>query len=137
MKKEQGVTLIALILYLILMTFILTIVVRMTTTLYFNLNEIDQNSESAVAISKINMIILNDIKNKNVSITGIDLRHIKLHNLNTLEDITYTATNGVFYRNKVKICDDVRDISITNRNNVIEIYITIGNYSKTMTYVIE
>ena len=137
MRKEKGVTLISLIMYIILMTFVLAIVIRLTFALYSNLNEIDGESESTVDISKFNMYFLNDIKNKHITVSEIDSMHIKLHDNDNLEDITYSVSNKVLYRNKVKICDNVKDIDIVNDNNIIQIYLRIDNYSKETTYVIE
>ena len=45
MKKEQGITLITLILYVILMTFVVAGVSVVTSAFYTNVNEFDKESE--------------------------------------------------------------------------------------------
>ena len=93
MKKEHGVTLISLIIYIIVLLFVLTIVTKLTSALYFNLHDMDKQSDAVVSISKFNMYFLNDIKNKPVtaSVSGTD--SIELTYSNNSEKITYSKTN--------------------------------------------
>ena len=58
MKKEQGITLISLIVYVILLTFIVAAISSITSSFYANINNFDNESESAVAYSKFNMYFL-------------------------------------------------------------------------------
>ena len=53
MKKEQGITLISLIVYVILMTFIVAAMSSITASFYTKINDFDSDSESAVAYSQI------------------------------------------------------------------------------------
>ncbi len=137
MKKEHGVTLISLIIYIIVLLFVLTIVTKLTSALYFNLHDMDKQSDAVVSISKFNMYFLNDIKNKPVtaSVSGTD--SIELTYSNNSEKITYSKTNKALYRNKVKVFDNLDEITITKTGQTIQVYLKIGDYSKIIKYTIE
>lgn len=137
MKKEKGVTLVSLIMYIILMTFIIAIAARLTSALYYNLNEIDKGTEEAVDMARFNMYFLKDIKNDNIYVAESSENYIKFKNTVNSQEITYSVSDGTLYRNKVKICDKVTDISIAAGTTSITIGLKIGNYSKVTTYAIE
>ena len=129
MEKEKGITLISLIMYIVLLTFALVIVINVTSSLYYNLGQIDSDSQAEVSMAKINMFILSDIKGKGTIISDADSDSFVLCNGKTLENITYSVKNEVLYRNKVKICE--------TSDNSMQIYLKIGEYSKTVNYIIE
>lgn len=137
MKKEHGVTLISLIIYIIVLLFVLTIVTKLTSALYFNLHDMDKQSNAVVSISKFNMYFLNDIKNKPVTANVISPNTLELIYSDGSEKITYTKTNKVLYRNKVKVFDSLDEITITKIGQTIQVYLKIGDYSKTIKYTIE
>ena len=68
MKEEKGITLISLIVYVILMSLVISAISSITASFYTNINEFDNESESAVAFSKFNMYFINDIKKENMTI---------------------------------------------------------------------
>ena len=123
MKREKGITLISLIIYIIVLLLVLTMLTRITSSLYFNVKEIDSDFDTAVDIAKFNMYFLNDIKNKPVTAN--------------VEKITYKCTSGALYRNKVKVFDNLDAIEITEIGKNIQVYLKIGDYSKTTSYIIE
>ena len=85
MKKEQGITLISLIVYVILMTFVIAAISSITASFYVNINDFDDESESAVAYSKFNMYFINDIKRKDAKIEEVYNDYIIL---------SYTVSDG-------------------------------------------
>lgn len=142
MKSEKGITLIALIMYVILMTFIVAGVSTITTSFYSNINDVDTTSESAVSLSRFNMYFINDIKEEGVRIVSSSQNRLDLTINNKegkTEPITYSVQNGILYRNKVKICEKVKDINIQVDKNtgIVTIYLKINNYEKTTTYILE
>ena len=141
MKEQKGITLISLIIYVVLITFVVAGVSLLTSSFYKNVREFDNESESVVSYSKFNMYFLNDIKKDKIQIDEYQDNYLILFrkdNLNN-ESIQYSIQNGALYRNKVKICDDVKDGKFTANlsNDTINVYLKIGNYEKTTTYVIE
>ena len=137
MKEEKGVTLISLIIYIMVMILIVALIANISSSFYSNLNEFDSESENAVAFSKFNMIFLNDLKKENIEILDVETDHIALKQDN--QSIEYSAQNKALYRNKVKICDNVQDVNISadTTENIIKVYLKIGEYEKTTEYVIE
>ena len=137
MKREKGITLISLIIYIIVLLLVLTMLTKITSSLYFNVKEIDSDFDIAVDIAKFNMYFLNDIKNKSVTANVIDKNTIELIYSDNSEKITYKGTSGALYRNKVKVLDNLDAIEITEMGKNIQVYLKIGNYSKTTSYIIE
>ena len=136
MKKENGITMLSLIIYVLLMIFVVAAISNITASFYKNVNDFDTESESAVAYSKFNMFFLNDIKKDNIEIEDYKDNYIILA-LNG-EEIQYSIQNNALYRNKEKICENVNNASITvNDGNKITINLKIGDYKKVTTYVIE
>lgn len=154
MKKEQGITLITLIIYVLLMTFILAGISSITASFYSNMNEFDKESESAVAYSKFNMYFLTDIKRKNAKIESWGRKYVVIAYEKDGEgvsggDVTvegkettkveYSLQNDSLYRNKVKICDNVKDAVFTadTEENTIKLEVIIGEYQRNTTYKLE
>ncbi len=144
MKNEKGITLIALIIYIILMTFVVAGVSAITTSFYGNLNEMDNSSESAVSFAKFNMYFINDIKSENVRVvsSGTNYIELSLKNKNgTSQTIKYSIQNNTLYRDKIKICDKIKDSKIVanqeGKKVIIDIYLKIDNYEKTTSYILE
>lgn len=144
MKNEKGITLISLIIYVILMTFVVAGVSAITSSFYNNMNEFDKTSESATSFAKFNMYFLNDIKAESAKIAGnsnsknmIELSYKT--EKGTMQVVTYSMEKGSLYRDRVKICDKVKDLKFeTNKTNgIIEVYMKIDNFEKTTTYKIE
>lgn len=155
MKKESGITLISLIIYVIVMTFVVAAVSGITASFYSNLNDFDKGSESAVSYSKFNMYFIKDIKRKGIQISEAHEDYIILTYEKEAADneigggisvsggetmqIEYVLQNNILYRNKVKICENVNELLITadNVNNIVKIQMTIGDYKKETTYKLE
>ena len=141
MKDERGITLIALIIYVIILTIVVAIVSNITTSFYSNVNEFDSDTESVVSILKFNMYFVKDIKRDEVTVKDIKNNYIILsyYNENGVKiDTQYSMQNNSLYRDKVKICSNVDNVEFSMQDeNVIKINFKIGDYEKTATYVIE
>lgn len=151
MKNEQGITLIALIVYIILMTFVIAGVTAITNSFYNNINEIDKTSESVVSFAKFNMYLINDIKSKNVRIVSNSPNQVQIlfENKNGQDEtVKYSFQNNALYRSSdvnggkrtdIKICDKVTDANIAanTSTNTITVKLLINNYEKTTVYALE
>lgn len=140
MRSQRGVTLISLIIYVIIMTFVIAMISRISSSFYSNMKEFDGESESAVAYSKFNMYFLNDIKREGVNVEEVFDSYIILSYTKDEEivKIEYSVQNKSLYRNKVKICDDVENVKITSNEekNTVTINLKIKEYEKNTTYAI-
>lgn len=146
MKKESGITLISLIIYVILMTFVVAGVTSITASFRTNVGEVDKDAKSAVAYAKFNMYFLNDIKSKNVHIVSSSRDRIELSLTNKngeTENVKYSVQNNSLYRNKVKICDNVKSVTILTskasgmEHETVSVRLKINNYDKTTKYTLE
>lgn len=141
MKKEKGVTLISIVIYVIMMTLIVAGVTAITTSFRSNVSEYDVNTKSAVAFTKFNMYLLKDIKAENVSLYGdVGDNEFQLRYKNkdgSYSYVKYSVQNNILYRDKVKICENVRDASFSGSGKTITVTLLINNYTKTTTYAIE
>ncbi len=143
MINNRGITMISLIIYIIVITFILSGLTAITTSFYKNVNEVDQGSESAVSFSKFNMYFLNDIKEEKAKIEDVTSNGksitLSFTRGNSKQTVTYKLLSGSIYRDKVKICDKVKDLNIdaVPGGTSITIDINISDYEKTTTYKVE
>ena len=152
MKNERGITLIALIIYVVVMTFVVAGISAITTSFYSNMNSMDKTSESAVAFSRFNMYFLNDIKSTNVKIqpySGSSSDSIVESSKLTLsmsdasgniKAVTYSMRDDGLYRDQVKVCDKLTSVKFTtypNKKNLVIVNIKFRNYEKTTSYILE
>lgn len=143
MKNEKGITLITLVVYVMLLTFVVAAVSAISSSFYKNIDDLDKTTDSAVDYAKFNMFFLNDIKSDGVSVrlnsakTELILSHINKEGV--AEDIVYSIKGDALYRNKVKIFDGIKEGSIeaNSVNKTVTIHFKIKNYEKKTTYVIE
>lgn len=142
MKEEKGITLIALIIYVILMTLAVAGVTAITNSLYSNVKDLDVDAKSAVDFAKFNMYFIKDIKSEGVKLVSCSENQIILSITNESgnnENISYSLQHGALYRNAVKICDNVQkaEISQGSSKNQILIQLKLNDYEKTTAYVLE
>lgn len=141
MKSEKGVTIISLILYVILLTFVVAGMSAITSSFYSNVHEIEGDSKGAVAFSKINMIVLNDVKAEGVELNIDETSQYKISLDIGGETVIYRVQNDALYRNDVKICDKIKSATFigekTEYQSKITFDLTIDNYKKRTTYVLE
>lgn len=147
MKKENGVTIISLIAYVVLMTLAVAAVSTITSSFYTNLNGIDKSAKGTVAFSKFNMFILNDMKTDGMMVNEVTENKIELEvpkSNGGTETVRYTVVDNGLYRNSVKICDKIEEYSFSTRRTgpnreitAITVYLKIDNYVKTTTYAVE
>ncbi len=155
MKKEEGITLVSLIVYVLLLTFIIAGLSSITASFYSNIDEFDSDSESAVAYTKFNMYFLSDIKRKNAVIESCQEKYVIIayevegEELNDAgisiegkhtKKVEYSVQNNSLYRDKVKICDNIKEILFScndEDNTLIKVTMQIDNYRKTCTYKLE
>ena len=130
MKKESGVTLITLIVYIIALMIVISILATVSDMFFSNTKFIKENSKNIAEFNKFNMYFLEDVKNnKNTySVTSTEI---------IFEDGTkYTykeSPDNSIYRNKIKICTNIaycsfsqRQETINNTNkNIISVHIAI------------
>ncbi len=149
MKKESGITLVTLIVYLMIVSAILAALTNLSSHVYKNIDKLGSENLSAEEFNKFNVNFIKSVKsNKKATVTN--------NNQNvTIEfddGTTYNYINGEnsIYKNKIKIAKNINyftaDVQNINNKNVIQVQIgtgkkdtAVGNndFGKTINYVLK
>lgn len=130
MKREEGITLVSLILYIMALTIVISILGLISNMFFSNIKYVKENAKDIAEFNKFNMYFIEDVKSNN--------------NTNKVEDqeiifedgtvYTYKSSpDNSIYRNKVKICTNIehcffskREENINNRTKqIIQVQIKI------------
>ena len=144
MKSQKGVTLIALVIYVIVLTIVVSILAMISSFFFSNVNFVKDQANYAPEFNKFNMFFIQDVKqNKNLTITG---------NVVKFEDgteYTFNLDQKAIYRNGKAIAKNVQAAVFTTttetiRNttkNIVNVNIAIGNtgalFTKNIDYVLK
>lgn len=106
MKKEKGITLISLTIYIIVFTLTLAVLASLTNFIYSNLHKVDSGNVSAEEFNKFNSYFVPDVKaSEDVTIKNEDDRiTIQLSNGGTY---TYVKAENVIYKDSTKIAKKI------------------------------
>ncbi len=146
MKKEKGITLIALIMYIIIFSVTIGLLAYLSSYVYSNLDNIGSDSISSEEFNKFNVNFVKDVKeSKKVKIENNADEVVISFESGT--NYTYKALEKAIYKDKEKIAVNIVSFSAKsgNENNkdIIEVSIATGkderypNYSKTIKYVLK
>ena len=149
MKKESGITLVALIVYLMIVSAILAALINLSSHVYKNIGKLGSENLSAEEFNKFNVNFVKSVKaNKKATVTNNN------QNVTIVFDdgTTYNYINGEnsIYKNKIKIAKNINyftaDVQNINNKNVIQVQIgtgkkdtAVGNndFGKTINYVLK
>lgn len=158
MKCEKGITLAALIIYVIMFSLILGVLVSLSSYIYGRMQYVSSDSYSSEEFNKFNISFIKDIKQ------STDARiETPEYDSTGKSDVTIILSNGVnynyisnehaIYRNKVKIAEKISvfsaekmEVTKNVKKNVIRIMIGTGrdnagkndvNFGKTIKYVLK
>ena len=110
MRSEKGVTLISLIIYIILLVLVLSILSIVSQYFFGNLNRITDMGKYLSGFNKFNMYFIEDIKN-NTEVYSASNNEIIFK-----DGTTYTFENHDIYRNKVKICENIYNVTFSKKD---------------------
>ncbi len=140
-KSEKGVSLSALMIYIIAMLIVMSIISVITSSFYNNINIITNETNSQKEYSRFNMFFTKEVNTEDTKIAKIDeLNSSYIIFTNKEEKHQYTFKNNAIYMNKIKICDNVKDCKFQMSNedsNIknITILLKIGeDFTKTLNY---
>ena len=103
MKKEKGITLISLTIYVIVMAIVIGVMAIITTFFYKNMeNEFD--IDPIAEYTTFNSYFSDEVNHENIRILECDTNYIAFSNG---VQYSYIPENKGIYRNKVKICRNV------------------------------
>jgi len=124
-RKESGITLISLIIYIITIMVVIGILSTISKYFYSNVSYISEMGKYVSEYNKFNMYFVKDVKN-NTEIYSISDNEIVFEDGNI-----YTYSNGAIYRNKVKICSNIKQCIFkkteeTDKNNFTKKIINVN-----------
>lgn len=146
MKKEKGVTLIALILYVIIFSITITLLASLSSYVYNNMSNINANSVSSEEFNKFNINFVKDVKESHNAVVNSNANEVII-DFESGNQYTYRKQEQSIYKNKEKIATNILSFSaeLTTENNkkIIKVDIATGknannpNYNKTIKYVLK
>lgn len=139
MKKEQGITLTALVIYIIVMIIVLGVISTIINQFYKNNNSIEADTEEILEFNKFNTYFLKEVKAKGNKVDTISNNYILFGTGNS-----FSLSNNKIYYNNVEICKGVQSLTIAQgkdgtgeEKNIIYITLTFENFTKSINYKIE
>lgn len=117
MKQEKGITLISLIIYIILLTLVISMLSVVSNMFYLNRQYIIETGEYISEFNKFNMYFIEDVKNNK------DIYKISENEIIFEDGTKYTYISGTdngIYRNKVKICSNIEKCVFSKEDKVEE-----------------
>ena len=135
MKKEQGVTLISLMVYVIVSSMILLVMTVIIHQFYQNADNLEAKTEDILAWNKFNTYFIKEIKQPNNAVDTINGNYILFATGNS-----FSLLSDKLYYNNTKICDNVVSFGISkqvNEDNILNVTLQIGEFTKNMQYKVE
>lgn len=143
MKSEKGITLTALVIYVVVATIVISIMAVISSFFFSNMTLVNGQEQYALEFNKFNMFFINDVKNNKKA--QIQTGRIVFEDGTIYE---YRASEKAIYRNNTKIAKEIEQLKfventyqVPNTNttkNLVNVQMTMGKdnkFSKTIEYV--
>jgi len=139
MKKEGGITLVSLTVYIIVMTIVIGVTAFISTYFYKNVATLSDKLNPLEEYTKFNNFFSNEVNHEGIQVLECKDNYVIFDNG---IQYMYIPENKAIYRNQVKICKEVTQVSFTHKINnakeVVEVSITIGEEeAKTIQYTLK
>lgn len=142
MNSQKGITLTALVMYIIIATIVISLMAVVSSTFYRNIDKVNKEANYPAEFNKFNMFFINDVKNNN----DVNIENNKV----TFLDGTvyeYKKDEQAIYRNGNIITNNVTDITFSlsklkstekTTKNIITVKINLcENFKETIEYVLK
>ncbi len=138
MKNEKGITLTALIIYVLIFSATLALLASLTNYLYPRLGNIDSNSISPIEFNQFNYNFVSDIKQSTTAVVqNAENGNVKII-LSNGANYTYVKDEMSLYKNKNKISNKIvqfsGELENINGKNILKITIATGKDSNNITF---
>lgn len=114
MKSQKGITMTALVIYIIVFMLILGVMATITNSFYRNIGLIKDTPSYVEEFNKFSMFFIQDVKKHN------DVKAIAPSQLEFEDGTIYQYKNQEIYRNGVKIAKNVEKFAFTKTSIVVE-----------------
>lgn len=150
MKKEKGITLVILAIYIIIFSIVIGLLASLSSYIYSNLDNVNDRNIDLSEFNKFNMYFVEDVKTNNQALVQnlVNQEGKNFYQIAFADgDIyTYTLDDDSIYKNSQKIANNIKDFTAeeykTDGKTCIRISVKIGtndntNYTKTIDYVLK
>ena len=146
MKNEKGITLAALVLYVIVFSATIALLASLSRYVYKNIDNINSEAISSEEFNKFNVHFVKDVKESKNAKVDSDSNGNLIITLESGARYTYVTTEKSIYKDKEKIARNICNFTAISREennkNIIEINISTGkdisnpSFNKTIKYVL-
>lgn len=134
MKKENGITLISLVVYIIVMAIVLVIMGSIIANFRNNTETVQANIQQLVEFNKFNSYFLKEVKITNNKVDDLKSNNYILFTSGN----SFSILNNAIYYNNVKICDGVQKMQISlDGENIINVTLGLADFTKSIKYKLE
>lgn len=148
MKKESGITLVALVIYLMIISAILAALANLSSHVYKNINKLGTENLTSEEFNKFNVNFVKSVKENNTAKITSQNNNVSIE-FGDGTIYTYISNEKSIYKNKIKIAKNINYFSAivqnNNNKNVIQVKIGTGrnstitnnDFGKTINYVLK
>lgn len=137
LKSENGITLTALVIYILVLSIVMGIMASISNFFYGNLGLVKDSAKYAGEFDKINSNLIVDVKANNHVVVNNDEKTIIFEDGTTYK---YTAEDEGLYRGNNRIATNVKVFNISKKTivvnsvekDILTVNIIIGNSSKNL-----
>lgn len=135
LKKEKGITLISLIVYVIALTMLVAVIANVSRSFYKNMSEFSDSDSIELKFTQLNTFFLREINSSDTYIslcTGSNIRFSDGTQYLYKEGAVYYQTND----KNIKICDGIKNCTFQHNGatGVVSVNISDGTNDKTIHY---
>lgn len=141
MKKEKGVTMVSLVIYIAVMTIVIALMSGIITNFYKNTDTMQGSLQDIIEFNKFNTYFIKEIK-----LNDNKVDHISTDNsyILFLSGNAFSIKDGVIYYNSIKICENVQSMQLSLGKNgngidksIINVTLNFKSFNKSISYKIE
>lgn len=143
MRKQNGITLTSLLIYIIIMIMVIGVMTRVSLMFYNNTENLNENTKDIIEFNNFNNYFVKEVKTANNKVDSIadDGTYILFDTGNS-----FSLKNNTIFYNDLEIAKNVKNIEFkyykNNENNeeikdVITVNAEFNNYSKQINYKVE
>ncbi len=146
MKDEKGITLAALVLYVMVFSITIALLASLSGYIFNNMDKISSEQISSEEFNKFNVHFVKDVKESKNAIANTDQSGNVVIELDSGANYTYRKSEKSIYKNKEKIARNIvsflASTKVENNKNIIEITVKTGKiennpiFNKTIKYVL-
>ena len=144
MKKQEGMTLISLIIYIIALLIVIAVITILTGYFYNNVDIKSATTNSMTQYTKFNSYFANEINERNIKVLEAATSDDETTSYNAFSNkntYTFSKSHNAIYFNEVEICSNIDRCLFTsveeNGKYTITVDFKAGDFEKTTTYTID